>query len=670
MEGLANRLRKNPFWLDAVLVMAVAALAYLPLAGSLGYYHDDWFPTLARVSGASLIQMHRVDRPLMGVLYELVNRLLGEAPLGWHLFAFAARLAGGWALLWLMRLLWPQQRLAGLSVVALFLVYPGFLLQPSANNYQNHFIALALALLSLAFTVRSLQQRGTRRVILILLAALLALIYPNIYEGLIGLEGLRVILIYYELSKRPAASTQGALRRVVAFWLPYLATMAAFGAWRFLIFRGARSSTDSAALIQMYRASPVHMLARLIFDTGRDFLETALLGWFTPAYRVISQATFADLFISLLLGAAAVALFGFGWKRLSQMEGESGPFDWGRDAVRIGGLGLLLTLLPVILSNRDVQFSYNLDRYTLQSIFPAALLVTGLVFYAFRAQARWWSLALLLCLSVAVQYNNDAYYRDFWQTTRQFWWQLTWRAPALKDGTALVAVMPSDYGLAEGFEVWGPANRIYHPGQQTIAIGGSILSPGVARQIAHGQSFGVTNRTIGYTVDTKNTLIASLAGGACLHVVDGNRVELAENETALVRQAARFSRVDMIQADAPLAIPPMSIFGREPAHGWCYYYQKAELARQRKDWEEVARLGDEATRLALQPADVSEWMPFYEAYARLGQIEAANAMASAIRRNDAVRRDLCDQYDPGQSFHPIQPDDKLSEFMISNLCGR
>lgn len=32
------------------------------------------------------------------------------------------------------------------------------------------------------------------------------------------------------------------------------------------------------------------------------------------------------------------------------------------------------------------------------------------------------------------------------------------------------------------------------------------------------------------------------------------------------------------------------IFGPEPAHDWCYYYQKGDLARQTQDWEQVVDL--------------------------------------------------------------------------------
>ncbi len=62
--------------------------------------------------------------------------------------------------------------------------------------------------------------------------------------------------------------------------------------------------------------------------------------------------------------------------------------------------------------------------------------------------------------------------------------------------------------------------------------------------------------------------------------------------------------------------PPLKIFGSEPKHQWLYFYQKAELERQLKQWDAVAILGDEVMKQEYKPSDPSEWLPFIEGYAR------------------------------------------------------
>ena len=64
---------------------------------------------------------------------------------------------------------------------------------------------------------------------------------------------------------------------------------------------------------------------------------------------------------------------------------------------------------------------------------------------------------------------------------------------------------------------------------------------------------------------------------------------------------------------------PESIYWRSSEKSWCYYFQKASLARQMEDWELIIQYGDEARDKGLRPFDVTEWKPFIDAYNRLGR---------------------------------------------------
>jgi len=191
---------KAEVWFSVGLIVMVASLTFLPLIGQLGYYHDDWFTTISRVSGVSLLMMHTVDRPWMGGLYMITANILGESPLAWHLFYWTVRLTGGLVLLWLLRMLWPQQKTAATFMVLIYIVYPGFMQHPSANNYQNHMLAYSGSILSLALTVWAVKTSHIRIKVLASLAALVtAFFYPRVYEAMIGMEGLRLIILFFVL---------------------------------------------------------------------------------------------------------------------------------------------------------------------------------------------------------------------------------------------------------------------------------------------------------------------------------------------------------------------------------------------------------------------------------------------------------------------------------------
>ena len=77
-------------------------------------------------------------------------------------------------------------------------------------------------------------------------------------------------------------------------------------------------------------------------------------------------------------------------------------------------------------------------------------------------------------------------------------------------------------------------------------------------------------------------------------------------------------------------VPPARWFGAEPPHTWCYYFAKAELARQQRDWQKVIDLWNEAKSKGFSPSIPSEKLPFIYAFAHSGQIDTALQMTRDI----------------------------------------
>jgi hypothetical protein len=94
--------------------------------------------------------------------------------------------------------------------------------------------------------------------------------------------------------------------------------------------------------------------------------------------------------------------------------------------------------------------------------------------------------------------------------------------------------------------------------------------------------------------------------------------------------------------------PDENIFGEEPEKGWCYFYQKAELASQMEDWTEIVELGEQVVELGFSPATQGsnsphEWLPFIEGYANMGEWEQAVEITIASFKDDEnYRSKLCD----------------------------
>jgi hypothetical protein len=113
----------------------------------------------------------------------------------------------------------------------------------------------------------------------------------------------------------------------------------------------------------------------------------------------------------------------------------------------------------------------------------------------------------------------------------------------------------------------------------------------------------------------------------------------------------------------PPSLPP--VLGAEPPHGWCYFYEKAELARQTGDWAAVVRLGNQAFKLGLAPEEPYEWLPFIEADARTGQVDEAERLSLKLsKENPILNPGLCEIWGRVQA----EDGDKADTFLLQLKC--
>jgi hypothetical protein len=661
------------------LIVLAAALAYLPLAGQLGYYFDDWNVVWAAETQGmqKLVEMSSIDRPFNGIIFSLLYPLLGSSALAWNISAFFIRLVGGLSLYWIVRMLWPKQQAAATATALIFLLYPGYLRQPNAIQYQIPLLHLTLSLLSIALTVWAIQLKN-RAAQLLVIAASLLLTLTSLFmvEYMIGLEGVRFFILFLALSPKREAGRlplrDGKFwKNLMLRWLPYLLVAAGFLYWRLFIFKSVRAATDVGFLAQKYAESPVYRLLRLILEWGKDFFETLFFAWGALPYRLISEARLRDLEAALilgLLGAAAVLVY-LWWNRRGQSEEVMVNAAWGRLMIAAGLLSVLVTLFPIVLSDRGVSFNSSFDRYTFPAILGVALVWAGFLFSFIPPRPRAVILALIVGVSMATQYLNGVYFAGFWKTEQQFWWQMSWRAPQLKDGTVLLANIP-DYPIEEDYEVWGPANLVYHDESGALKIYSEVLNLDTAQMVIQGSGSSRYLRTIEFKRDFEKSLVVSMPTQlSCLHLVDSNQVELAEGEEPLVYLVAPYSHSSQVILDDSQHTPPAKIFGQEPVHDWCYYYQKASLARQKGDWGEVNRLGTEASSLDLRPRDRSEWLPFLEALMYTGRFDDARDMIAIVKEVPYLRQQTCEYLSKSLASNPADAAiQKGQSYLKQNLC--
>jgi len=676
MPSIPRWAKDAEVWISVGLIFAVSALAFLPLIGQIGYFQDGWWQIWAgRTQSLDTIRvMFSIDRPGLGILNMHLFALIGDNPLGWQIYEYILRLAGAIGVFCLLRSVWPKLRLFTTITTLLYVVYPGFLQWPNAVVYSNHMLTIALVIHSILFTVIAI--RSTNKFFVALatgLAILCQIGYLVFLEYFIGLEILRLLLICYLVAQSEQTLKTRSLRALV-HWSPYLVILGCFLVWRFFIFKSSRPTTNVSQLLGLYSSLTFSMSQNTVVETFLGFLRSVFFAWTVPPSQLVSITRHRDLIIGVFLAVLACILFWiyFQWmkNKESNIFGDKTVFKY---VAWIGLVTVFCAILPVTISNRSIELSIGNthDRYTFQTVIGVVLLVVGGIFLLDKKQVLLWLPMGLLFLSVLTQYNNAIYFRNAWEIQRQIWWQTSWRIPQIKSGTVLLVNPPGDvYFFKEDYEIWAPANIIYNNTKNTLRVYSQILYPGSVIQVMRGAEERENDRTIVVDRDYDQALVISLPDiSSCVHVIDGERPELSLNEPPLVDWVAPYSHIQQIETEASPLQPPEVIFGREPDHDWCYYYEKMTLSRQRGDWQQVVALGEEANAGGFKPLDPSEWMPLIEGYAYTGDLEKANGVIARVYDNLNLRYNLCTSVLKQKENPKLQLPTNGMAFLLDRLCG-
>ncbi len=649
-------MKKQVFILILILI-TVSALTYLPFSGRLGFYHDDWFTTISKISGVSLETMHAVDRPGMGLWYGWVAGWLGESPLAWQIFAWIGRTAGGIFLFFLILHLLPEQPGLPFLVTLFYLIYPGFLQQPSANNYQNHIFAYSAAILSIGLTIYSLQSRPVwQRVFAGLLALFLLYFYPRIYEAYIGLEILRLMLLGY-LHWKQSLKWDRVILRTLLWYFPYLLILGHFLYWRLFVFESLRYGLDAEVLLESFRSAPLFNLIKILQTLLTDCWETLFAGWIVPAYQLGLNAAPAIFWSAIAIAGFSALLAGLALASLDRQTDSSGGGKWQKTFFWIGMISLPAALLPAILTGRDVQFRIFLDRYTYPALVSAAIFTASLVYVLPKPYFRKVLVGGLTFIGVFSHTLNAAGYADIWNLHRQFFWQVSWRAPQIERGSLIVAYLPAGYRFAEGQDVWAPLNRIFYPNPPGPSITAQVLNAETAREILAGQWKEREWRNVKHILKYDRVLVLSMpTPQSCVHVLDGRNLIFSPYEEDLVRRIAVVSNISLIKikTEDDFHKPPQIIFGKEPPHEWCYYYQRADLALQQANWMSIRQIYGQTVQNGLKPADPLEWVPFIKAALELQDQSMLERISAELEEEVEFHSEVCallNQSQPAAGFH-------------------
>jgi hypothetical protein len=439
-------------------------------------------------------------------------------------------------------------------------------------------------------------------------------------EYFVGLEIIRPIVIGFTLRSQKEEKRR-IFWKILLFWLPFLIGLGFYVWWR-LFYLPMTLSTDpnNPVLLKTILSSPINGLITLLEKAYQDVEYLLATAWARAFSPDIVQLQAKMTWFSWFLGIIVAALFGFYIYQTSR-DNKLVKDDAFIQAFILGGVALIAGPIPVWAAGKQIAVGKWSDRFALAPMLGAVILVVYLLDWLLRTRnQKQWLFAILLASSISIQVYNVNKYRLDWAIQRDLYWQMSWRIPNLKPGTAIIGsgtftdkssyydgdyivnlLFDNDisvnarYGY---FDIWHLSSDNYQPNIPIIS------------SMRGGQFSGNTSQAIGIFFKKSDN---------CVRVLD--KLYWGDPEYyAGVNELIAISNLNQIVVGDSPRTPNPAIFGTEPPHGWCYFFEKADLARQLQDWETVIQLRSNAESKGFKPTLGAEYVPFIEAYAQTGRL--------------------------------------------------
>lgn len=636
-----------------VVILLAALLSYGLLVNFTGFYWDDWpFAWIAKFLGPrEFIPAFAPFRPFLGPIFFVTASLIPPIPMYWQVFALVMRFILALAALWTFDQIWPDHKTRNIIASLLFLVFPGYSQHWAAFTHINQeLIPLLFYILSFGFTARALRASDARKDTFIAVLFQIAGIFPT--EYFFGLEAIRVFFIFF---MRSQTSFRLRARETFKKWIPYLIVWMLNAAWLIYYYKFGGYNSYGLAVndVQTEAAPSLLAFADAIFKAG-------LYSWIQILALTGKSVTAPSTLATVGLIAASFAFLSFYFLRLETRIANRQPIQ----LIVIGTVGILAGRLPSWAAGLPLILQSINDRFMVSMMIGGTLFILGLLELIFKDnRTRLYAAALLIAFGIGQQFFNANDFRRDWSKQKEIYWQMAWRIPGLQKGALILThELPIEYET--DFSATAAVNWMYAPDYQPFndlpyalmytrsRLGGSKLpdlEPGAAATFPF--------RTVTFRGNTSASITVYMPDSGCLRVLDpvyANEV-VYEKSTRFLRESISLSNPSLIITSAGMPALPESIFGKEPPHEWCWYYEKAELARQVNDWQEVVRLGNEANQKGYLPENAFEWLPFIEAYAINGDLEKAQSLSQqAFNAENKPAAGLCQLWERMQVRGPAR----------------
>jgi len=643
-------------WGPPFALLALLTLSFGLMLPWLGYGFDEWHFIYYSTRGSQgLAELFHYDgHPQATWSYIQSFNILGYTPFYWHIYSLLWRWFAVLAFWLCLKTIWPNNHRQNFFIASLFAIHPIFTLQVFPISFFEVWIGYTLLFLSFFFTIQAIRNPEKHRIFTII-AIVLAIGHVFTREYAWFVELMRPIFIWLALPSKDLLRKK--IFQTFKIWFPFCMIFVSSMIWRGFFYTPLRKYFQVQG--DMF-TNPGKTLLVWVMDLLPDTSIVLITSWY-DTFRSEYFYLVRPFNIVLLILTLLVIIIGCVYVRKIDTQSQSAE-EWTTQAIFLGLPSLLFGILPFYIAGYSLHLTEAPHNSRLAiGMLPGAALISAAIIEKIISRQNLRILITVVVLSMSVgwhiRYTDD--FRKVWMYQSSFLQQLTWRIPGIEKNTAIFVWQPSlphiessNAGIAlyGDFSLSMAINSIYEPNpvptESKLSYWYYYLSDeslNITRDTAlhseHATTYfdGNTSNNLFFYYDPQNH--------RCLHLVS-TEDQFYNQYPPVIREIAPATMTNRISSTVRQNVKLRDEILGGNENNWCFFYQKADLARQYQQWDKISLLWEEATANNLRTAYGTEYIPFIDGFAHLAEWQKAMELTiEAKKLSKGMNSILCPLWD-------------------------
>ena len=416
--------------------------------------------------------------------------------------------------------------------------------------------------------------------------------------------------------------------------LPYLILFFSIISWRF--FQQPGETTYDFNVSHQLSSISLQKILNFSFDLIIDVWNISIGAWkyaLYPRHLLLGQSTMV-LIITLFLSLFTASFSFFYLRNLKSLKHKTGE---NNSSVIVFSLTAIFAAgVPFWIAKLPIGEHYAFSRWTIPFMLGASILIAWLIRQINKPLLSVLLTSFIIAVGVGNQILVANSFRHDWDKQMNYIWQFKWRIPSLQENTTIFSNM-IDFDYENSDEI-SMALNLQYPSAEELKIPlfqfylpervGTALLPTIESDISlAGRRYYEL-----FQGNSSQSIIVDFQYPSCFKVLDPEIDIYNPNIDSLSKDALFLSNTSLISKSGKQIDQKQvkNIFGKAPQPDWCYYFEKADLARQFNEWHELKEISAEVIDRELFPRDNREWFPFIEGYAHNNNWDSAVALSRSI----------------------------------------